>query len=56
VQEIVRVARDRRVTQIVIGQPARSRWHELSFGSVVNRLLREPIGASVYVVPHPRPH
>src|SRR5262245_6119632 len=41
--ELARVARQRRVTQIVIGQPTRGRWAEiLRGGSVVNRLLRLP--------------
>lgn len=50
-QELARVARERHVTQIVIGQPSGSRWREMLFGSVVNQLLREPIGADVHVVP-----
>ena len=50
--ELARVAHERHVTQIVIGQPARSGWRELLFGSVVNRLLRMPTGANIHVVPH----
>jgi two-component system sensor histidine kinase KdpD len=53
--ELARVARERHVTQIVIGQPSRSGWRELVFGSVVNRLLREPIGADIHVVPQRGP-
>ncbi len=49
---LAQVARDRHVTQIVIGQPTRSRWYELLRGSVVNRLLRQPTGADIHVVPH----
>jgi two-component system sensor histidine kinase KdpD len=45
------VARERHVTQIVIGQPTQSRWHNLLYGSVVNQLLRYPIGADIHVVP-----
>jgi two-component system sensor histidine kinase KdpD len=52
--ELARVARERHVTRIVIGQPARSRWSEALQGSVVNRLLRKPTGADIHVVP-PRP-
>jgi K+-sensing histidine kinase KdpD len=52
--ELARVARERHVTQIVIGQPGRSRLRELVFGSVVNRLLRLPTGADVHVVPQNR--
>jgi two-component system, OmpR family, sensor histidine kinase KdpD len=54
--ELARIARARHVTRIVIGQPSRSRWHELIFGSVVNRLLRESIGADIQVVPERAPH
>ncbi|MGO8951073.1 MAG: universal stress protein [Ktedonobacterales bacterium] len=53
--ELARVARARHVTRIVIGQPSRSRWHELVFGSVVNRLLRESTGADIQVVPARKP-
>ena len=48
---LAQVARERHVTQIVIGQPTRSRWHNLLYGSVVNQLLRYPIGADIHVVP-----
>ncbi len=48
---LAQVAREQHVTQMVIGQPTRSRWHYLLYGSVVNRLLREPIGADIHVVP-----
>ncbi len=50
--EIARVARSHTVTQIVIGQPLRTRWQELWRPSVVNRLLRLPTGAAIYVVPY----
>lgn len=48
---LARVARERHITQIVIGQPTRGWWHYLLYGSVVNRLLRYPIGADIHVVP-----
>jgi two-component system, OmpR family, sensor histidine kinase KdpD len=54
VAELARVARERHVTQILLGQPTHGRWHEALFGSVVNRLLREPLGADVHVVPRAR--
>ncbi len=37
---LVEIALARQVTQIVLGQPARSRWEELVRGSTTNRLLR----------------
>ncbi len=48
---LARVARERRVTQIVIGQPTQPRWRAMFLGSVVNRLLRAPTGADIHVVP-----
>ncbi len=51
---LAQVARERHVTQIVIGQPTRSRWHNMLYGSVVNQLLRYPIGADIHVVPASR--
>ncbi len=47
---LARVARERRVTQIVIGQPSKRRWREALVGSVVDRLLRAPTGADIHVV------
>jgi two-component system sensor histidine kinase KdpD len=47
---LVEVARERHVTQLVIGQPSRGRWQEFWRGSVVNRLLRQPLGADIHVV------
>ena len=52
---LARVARERRVTQIVIGQPSQRRWREAFVGSVVDRLLRAPTGADVHVVPQRAP-
>jgi two-component system sensor histidine kinase KdpD len=49
---LAQVARSFHVTQIVIGQPTRTSWQELFQPSVVNRLLREPIGADIHVVPY----
>jgi two-component system sensor histidine kinase KdpD len=50
--ELARIAHERHITQIVIGQPERSRWRALVFGSVVNRLLRKPTGADIHIVPY----
>ncbi|HEX6123349.1 MAG TPA: universal stress protein [Ktedonobacterales bacterium] len=52
--ELARIARERHVTQIVLGQPTRHRWQELLFGSVVNRLLRAATGADIHTVPRVR--
>ncbi len=47
---LAHLARTRQITQLVIGQPARSRWQEIRNGSIVNRLLRLPIEADVHIV------
>ncbi len=52
---LAQVAHEYHVTQIVIGQPSRSRWQEFLRASVVNRLLRLPTGADIHVVPHRAP-
>lgn len=48
---LARTAREQHITQIVIGQPTRSRWQEFWRPSVVNRLLRHPLGAAIHIVP-----
>lgn len=54
VAELERIARERHVTQMVIGQPGRSRRSEFWRRSIVNRLLRLPLGADIHIVPHDR--
>ena len=44
-------AADARATQIVVGKSSRSRWFELRYGSVVDRLVRETPGVAVHVLP-----
>lgn len=51
---LVEVARQRRITQIVLGQPARSRWEEILHGSVINRLLRLSSDMDIHLVPFKR--
>ena len=48
---IVEIARERLVTQIVLGQPVRSRWEELLRGSIINRLLRLSTDIDIHLVP-----
>jgi len=38
---IAEVAREKHITQIVLGQTAQSRWEQLTKGSIINSLLRE---------------
>ena len=53
-RKLVEVARERQITHIVLGQPARSRWEELLRGSIINRLLRMSKDIDIYLVPHSR--
>ncbi len=50
-RSLVEVARERQVTQLVLGQPARSRWEELIRGSIINRLLRLSRDIDIHLVP-----
>jgi two-component system sensor histidine kinase KdpD len=49
-ETLMRVARENNVTKIVIGQTLRSRWHELRYGSIVNRLIRLSGDVDIYVI------
>jgi two-component system sensor histidine kinase KdpD len=51
---LVEVARQRQITQIVLGQPARSWWEELLCGSIVNRLLRLNTDINIHIVSRSR--
>ena len=51
---IVEIVKERHVTQIVLGQPARSRWEEILRGSIINRLLRLDVGVDIHLVPQDR--
>ncbi len=48
--EVLTYARRRNVTRIVLGKPARPRWREVLFGSVVNELVRRSGDIDVYVI------
>ena len=48
--EVLAYARRRNVTRIVLGKPARSRWRDVLFGSVVNELIRQSGDIDVYVI------
>lgn len=47
---LIRVARQRNVTQIIVGKPLRSRWDELLKGSVIDHLVRISGAIDIYVV------
>ncbi len=50
VQEVLRYARSRNVTKIILGKPARARWREWLFGSVVNEMARQGGDIDLYVI------
>jgi two-component system sensor histidine kinase KdpD len=53
-RKLVEIARERQVTQLVLGQPARSHWEEFVRGSIINRLLRLSTDIDIHLVPHSR--
>lgn len=48
---LVELAIEHQVTQLVLGQPARSHWEELIRGSIINRLLRLNTEMDIHLVP-----
>lgn len=50
-KKLVEVAREHQVTQLVLGQPARSHWEELIRGSIINRVLRLSTHIDIHLVP-----
>ncbi len=49
-EELLEFARARNFTKIIVGKPARPRWREALFGSVVEELVRKSGGIDVYVI------
>lgn len=49
-EELLALARKRHVTRIVLGQPARPRWRERLFGSVVNDVARRCGDIDLHIV------
>ena len=49
----LRLARERNVTQLIVGKSRRSRWFEWRHGSVVRELVRQAVGISVQVIVDP---
>jgi two-component system sensor histidine kinase KdpD len=51
VEEVLAFARARNATRVVVGKSRRSRWFELTHGSVVDELVRSGSGLAVEVAP-----
>jgi K+-sensing histidine kinase KdpD len=50
VDGILSFAYEQHVTQIVAGEPLRTRWQELMHGSFVNRLIRKAANIDIHVI------
>jgi two-component system sensor histidine kinase KdpD len=50
VKEILDLAHSRNVTKIILGKPARARWREWLFGSVVNDMARQGGDIDLYII------
>lgn len=50
VKEVLSFAYQQHVTQILVGEPLRSRWQELLRGSFVNRLIQKASNIDVHVI------
>lgn len=44
------VAKEKQITQLVLGQTAQSRWEEITKGSIINTLLHEVPFADIHIV------
>ncbi len=56
-EELLRIARRRNATQIIIGKPLYSRVWEWLHGSVVDKIIRHSEGINVHVIPgRPQPN
>ncbi len=49
-EEIIKCANQYNMSKIIIGKPARARWIELLFGSVVDDVIRQSGDIDVYVI------
>ena len=47
---LVRHAREKQVTEIILGRSGQSRWAELLHGSVINDVVRRAEGIDVHIV------
>jgi two-component system sensor histidine kinase KdpD len=52
-REIIRFAREKGISLVIIGQTQRSWWHRLRHGSVMERIMRGGDGLDVLVVAGP---
>lgn len=51
---IIQVAKQQQVTQILLGQSARTRWEEIRKGSIVNEIMRQTKYIDIHIVAEQR--
>jgi two-component system, OmpR family, sensor histidine kinase KdpD len=54
-QVITDVAKENHVTQIILGQSARTRWEEITKGSIVNSIMRNSKNIDIHIVSEEKP-
>lgn len=47
---VAEVAREKHITQIILGQTAQSRWEQIAKGSIINSLLREVPFVDLHII------
>ncbi|MDF2036456.1 KdpD-like non-kinase potassium sensor [Cytobacillus oceanisediminis] len=47
---IIQIAKKHHITQILLGQSARTRWEEIRKGSIVNMIMRETSNIDIHIV------
>ncbi len=50
VEEIIAYARENGITKIILGKPKRSRWKDLLYGSLADKILRRSGAIDVYII------
>lgn len=53
-EELIRFAKEHRITQIVVGHSDRTRWQEMVHGSIINKLTQELRSADILLVANPQ--
>ncbi len=52
---IVESAQEHFITQILLGQSARTRWEEIKRGSIVNEIMRQTTNIDIHIVADSKP-
>ena len=52
---IVEAANEHFITQILLGQSARTRWEEIKRGSIVNEIMRQTTNIDIHIVADSKP-